>query len=179
MFLVDAGRDFGNASEPIKTVLGRAEAEVLSMKPWDERRLAYEINGRKRGLYVLTYFKADPANMAELERDVQLNEDILRMQVLRREDISEDELSAETPATEAIQRREESAEAPAEQDQTTAEGGEEETEEKSEETTEAPSGETPAEASEETPEQPAAEAETAEASEGETASEQEEEKTAE
>lgn len=106
MFLVEAGRDFGNASEPIRTVLDRAKAEVLSMKPWDERRLAYEINGRKRALYVLTYFKADPQNMAELERDSQLNEGIIRMQVLRREDISADEINAETPATEVQKQRE-------------------------------------------------------------------------
>ncbi|MFP4214299.1 MAG: 30S ribosomal protein S6 [Phycisphaerae bacterium] len=106
MFLVEAGRDFGNASEPIKTVLDRAEAEVLSMKPWDERRLAYEIDGRKRALYVLTYFKADPQNMAELDRDAQLNEGIIRMQVLRREDLSAEEINAETPATEVQKQRE-------------------------------------------------------------------------
>jgi small subunit ribosomal protein S6 len=154
MFLVDAGRDFGNASEPIKTVLERAEAEVLSMKPWEERRLAYEINGRKRALYVLTYFSANPANMAELERDVQLNEDILRMQVLRREDITDDELAAETPATEAHQQRERAAEAKAEQEQAAqAEASEEASEEEPAKAEESAEGEkkeqAPAESSEE------------------------------
>jgi len=91
--------DFDAASAPIKAVLDRGEAEVLSMKPWDERRLAYEIAGRKRGLYVLTYFKMDPGNIAELERDIDLNEDILRALLLRKDSVSEDVINAETPAT--------------------------------------------------------------------------------
>ncbi len=125
MFLVEAGRDFGNASEPIKTVLDRAEAEVLSMKPWDERRLAYEIKDRKRALYVLTYFKADPQKMADLERDAQLNEGILRMQVLRREDITDEMINAETPATQVQQQREaRAAEEEAKAAEAEAEGGE-------------------------------------------------------
>ena len=62
MFLVDAGNpDFDAATAPIRTVLDRSAAEVLSFKPWDERRLAYEIKGRKRALYVLSYFKLDRA----------------------------------------------------------------------------------------------------------------------
>ena len=75
MFLVDTGKkDFETASEPVRNVLNRSEAEIVSIKPWDERRLCYEIKGRKRGLYVLTYFKADPLKIADLERDCQLDE---------------------------------------------------------------------------------------------------------
>ena len=47
MFLVDPG-EFQAASEPVRNILARSEAEVLAIKPWDERRLAYEILGRKR-----------------------------------------------------------------------------------------------------------------------------------
>jgi small subunit ribosomal protein S6 len=105
MFLLEAGgSDFQAASEPVRTVLERNQAEVLSLKPWDERRLAYEIEGRRRGLYVLTYFKAVPAHIAEMEHDCELNEKILRMLVLRRDNLKEEEIGAETPAT-AGQRR--------------------------------------------------------------------------
>jgi small subunit ribosomal protein S6 len=100
MFLVDAGNpDFDAASAPIRTVLDRGAADVLSFKPWDERRLAYEIKGRKRALYVLTYFKLDPGNMAELERDIELNEDIIRAMILRKDDLTDEIINAETPAT--------------------------------------------------------------------------------
>lgn len=105
MFLVDAGQgSFESASEPVRTVLQRSEAEVLTLKPWDERRLAYEIRGRRRGLYILTYFKMDPEKVAEMERDTQLNEGILRCLVLRRDKLSDEEIEAETPATAVAQR---------------------------------------------------------------------------
>jgi len=100
MFLLDAGNpDFEAASEPIRQVLARAEAEVLSMKPWDERRLAYEIKGRRRGLYVLTYFKAETSRITELQQEIQLNEKVLRAMVFSADHLSEEKIRAETPAT--------------------------------------------------------------------------------
>jgi len=100
MFLLDAGNpDFNAASEPVRTVLGRNAAEVLAVKCWDERRLSYEIEGRRRGLYVLAYFKADPERIASLERDSLLDERILRMLVLKRDELKEEEINAQTPAS--------------------------------------------------------------------------------
>ena len=99
MFLVHSGRDFQTASQPIMKVLERSEAQVLSIRPWEERRLAYQIKGQKRGLYVLSYFKADPERIAELERDCRLNEDILRVLILRRDRLTDEQVAAETPAT--------------------------------------------------------------------------------
>jgi len=100
MFLLDAGiAEFETASEPIRQVLGRIEAEILNFNPWDERRLAYPIKGRKRGLYVLTYFKADPARMTELDHEVNLSEGILRAMVFSADHANEDVINAETPAT--------------------------------------------------------------------------------
>ena len=100
MFLVDAGQvSFEVACEPIHTVLERSDAEILSFKEWDDRKLAYTIEDRKRGLYVLVYFKMDPNQVVELERDVQLNERIIRLLVLRREKLTKEEIEAETPAS--------------------------------------------------------------------------------
>lgn len=110
MFLVDAGQDFETATQPIHTVLDRGQGEIVAIKPWDERRLAYEIAGRKRGLYVLVYFKMDPANISEVEHDVQLNEHLLRALFLRKDALADEVIHAETPATSA-RRSEESAEA--------------------------------------------------------------------
>lgn len=105
MFVLDAGNpDFNAASEPARALLTRCDAEVLSMKPWDERRLAYDIKGRRRGLYVLTYFKADPERIAELERDCQLDERILRLLILRCDHPTEELVNADTPATASAKR---------------------------------------------------------------------------
>ena len=110
MFLIDAGNpDFQAASEPITNVLNRTEAEVLSLKPWDERKLAYEIKGRKRGLYVLSYFKVDPLRVAEIEHECELDERVLRVLILRQDNVSDETVAAETPATAAAARMQEAA----------------------------------------------------------------------
>ena len=112
MFLVEAGKsDFQAASEPVQTVLSRSDAEILSIKPWDERRLAFEIKGRRRALYILTYFRAEPQKITEIERDCELNEGIIRKMIFRREVLKDDEIHAETPA---MTRWEEAGAAPAE-----------------------------------------------------------------
>jgi len=100
MFLLEAGNpDFQAASEPVRAILGRSEAQILVIKPWDERKLAYDIRGRKRGLYVLTYFRVAPARVTEIEHDCELDERILRALILRKEALTETEMNAPTPAT--------------------------------------------------------------------------------
>ena len=99
MFLVDAGQaSLDAAKEPVERVLARGEAEVLSLKVWDERKLAYEIKGRRRGLYMISYFKMDTANVIKLERDCQLSEDILRVLVIRKDALTDEVIAAPTPA---------------------------------------------------------------------------------
>ena len=71
----------------------RIGANVLVCVKFDERKLAYEIKGRKRGTYVLTYFDADPERIDDLERDGQLSELILRLLVLRVDKLNEEELA--------------------------------------------------------------------------------------
>ncbi|MFW6133741.1 MAG: 30S ribosomal protein S6 [Planctomycetota bacterium] len=109
MFLMEAGQDFEQAAEPVRAVLERSEAEILACKPWDERKLAYPINGNRRGLYVLTYFRADPSRLTEIEHDAQLNGQILRLLVLRKEQLDEEEINAETPALASARRSAESS----------------------------------------------------------------------
>lgn len=99
MFLVDSSSDFEAASEPVKSILTRYGAELLAFKPWDDRKLAYEIRGRKRGLYVLSYFKADPQKIVEIEHDCELDERVLRQLILRKDRLTQEQIDAVTPAT--------------------------------------------------------------------------------
>lgn len=99
MFLLDSGSDFEAASEPVKGILTRYGAEILAFKPWDDRKLAYEVRGRKRGLYVLTYFKIDAEKVREVEHDCELDERVLRQLILRREKLTQEQIDAQTPAT--------------------------------------------------------------------------------
>jgi len=123
MFLMDPQTcsDAGSMETEIRRILERAEAEVLICRAWEDRRLAYEIKGRRRGSYWLTYFKASPEKVLGIQRDVQLSEKILRALVLRCEQVPESELArqkaqAEKAAAEAAAAAaaESSAAAPAE-----------------------------------------------------------------
>jgi len=86
MFLLDTNKvagDVAAAAQQLRTMLERNQAEILASRPWDERRLAYPVGGHKKGLYFLTYFRMDGKNLLNFERDVALNETILRSLVLR------------------------------------------------------------------------------------------------
>lgn len=100
MFLLDSGNpDFNAVSEPVRNILQRRGAEVLSIKPWDDRKLAYEIRGRKRGFYILAYVKLDPLMVVEVEHDCALEERILRSLILRKDVLTEETINAPTPLT--------------------------------------------------------------------------------
>ncbi len=119
LFLLDAGQpDFEAASQSVRALLARYQADILSIKPWDERRLAYEIQGRRRGLYALTYFAVDPAHMSEIEHDCELSEQILRSMILHKEALTQEQINAETPVTSGASRvGQEEEEAPASEEE--------------------------------------------------------------
>ena len=77
-----AQTDWDSISSAAKKVLEKAGAEIVLMKKWDERKLAYEIAGRDRGTYILCYFHADGQNIRQIERDAQLSEKIMRVLIL-------------------------------------------------------------------------------------------------
>lgn len=96
MFLISQGvaADLAGAVSHINGLLARAKADVLAMRKWDERRLAYEIKGQKRGVFILTYFKAPADAITGLERDCNLSEQVLRVMILRADHLSEEEMRA-------------------------------------------------------------------------------------
>ncbi len=91
MLLFDpaAATDWDKIKAEVDRLMERAEATVLVCGKWDERRLAYEIKGVKRGIYVLTYFEADSSKITALERDAELSEMILRSLVVRADHVTE------------------------------------------------------------------------------------------
>ena len=87
LFLVDsdlAASDWDKVNSAIRRILERSDAEIVSMKKWDERRLAYEIQGKSRGTYILTYFNVAGDKIGAIERDVQLSESIMRVLIVSR-----------------------------------------------------------------------------------------------
>lgn len=51
---------------------------------WGRRRLAYEILKHGEGIYAVVNLQAEPATVSELDRQLGLNESVLRTKVLRR-----------------------------------------------------------------------------------------------
>ena len=50
---------------------------------WGRRRLAYEIDKKVEGIYAVVDLQAEPAAVQELDRQLNLNESVLRTKVLR------------------------------------------------------------------------------------------------
>jgi small subunit ribosomal protein S6 len=82
------------AVDHVNELLGRIEADILSLAKWDERRLAYEIKGNKRGVYFLTYFRAVPSRLPALERACNLSELLLRSMIVRADHIPSEQIEA-------------------------------------------------------------------------------------
>ena len=59
--------------------------EIEKVDEWGRRRLAYPINYKTEGYYVLTTFSAAPEFPRELERNFNNDENILRYLVVRKE----------------------------------------------------------------------------------------------
>jgi len=53
---------------------------------WGRRRLAYDIKKKSEGIYAVVNFTATPATAAELDRQLGLNETILRTKIIRPEE---------------------------------------------------------------------------------------------
>jgi small subunit ribosomal protein S6 len=104
MFLVDSARaasDWDGVSAAIKRILEKAKAEIVSMRKWDDRKLAYDIRGIERGTYILCYFKADGQKIQEIEKAVQLSEKIIRALILSTEQMTKEDIEKDTPAAKA------------------------------------------------------------------------------
>ncbi len=56
---------------------------VESVDVWGKRRLAYEINKKSEGIYAVVQLSAEPATVKELDRQLTLNESVLRTKVMR------------------------------------------------------------------------------------------------
>ena len=56
---------------------------VEKVDVWGRRRMSYEINKHAEGIYAIVDLKANPSAVQELDRQLNLNESVLRTKVLR------------------------------------------------------------------------------------------------
>lgn len=90
MCLLD-NREVRKGWQPLKdattAMFTKHGAKILSSRRWDERRLAYAINGQHRGTYLLIYFSVDTQGVAAIRRDLQFHESLLRYMLLDCEEV--------------------------------------------------------------------------------------------
>lgn len=96
MFLLSQAEaaDFNAAIGHLNEILSRSGCELLAMRKWDERRLAYEIDKQKRGVYILCYFTAEGDAAGRIERECGLSEHVMRVLVIRAEHMTVDQARA-------------------------------------------------------------------------------------
>ena len=78
-------RTVGPSLDTYLNVIRNAGGSVEKLDVWGRRRLAFEINKQAEGIYAVIDLQASPEAVAELDRQLRLNESILRTKVLRPE----------------------------------------------------------------------------------------------
>ncbi len=94
LFPQSATANLQEAADHVKGILERCGATISSFQKWDDRRLAYEVQGNKRGVYFLAYFTAPTSALAEIERRCNLSEELLRSMVTSAEHIPSEIIEA-------------------------------------------------------------------------------------
>lgn len=88
MIILDPETDERNLQptlEKLLTVVGKEGGSVDEIDVLGRRRLAYEIKKQPEGIYAVVQMTAEPATAQELDRQLGLNESVLRIKLLRRD----------------------------------------------------------------------------------------------
>lgn len=85
LFIVDvANGEEATAAKVNKfTALISNNAEIVEVNEWGKRRLAYLINDKPEGHYVIVTFKSAPEFIYELERKFNIDESVMRYLVTK------------------------------------------------------------------------------------------------
>lgn len=86
MFIFDSNRfarDRETLPKKVEELIAEEGGEIVISRLWDERKLAYPIRGHRKGTYWLIYFRGLPGQIKSLNRQAEINDNILRHLVLK------------------------------------------------------------------------------------------------
>ncbi|MBC7631546.1 30S ribosomal protein S6 [Aeromicrobium sp.] len=86
MIILDADLEERTVAPSLDTYLNVVRQDggtVENVDVWGKRRLAYEINKKNEGIYAVVQLSAEPATVKELDRQLTLNESVVRTKVTR------------------------------------------------------------------------------------------------
>jgi small subunit ribosomal protein S6 len=88
MIILDPGLEENTVQpslEQFLSVVKSGGGNVDKVDVWGRRRLAYEIDHKSEGIYAVIDMVAEPDSVRELDRQLGLNEAVLRTKILRLE----------------------------------------------------------------------------------------------
>ena len=86
MHILDSNRyarDPSGVQESVDSTVTKFDGEILVSRLWNEQKLAYLVDGHRKGTYWLSYIRVEGSRLVEMERAFQLNENVLRTLTLR------------------------------------------------------------------------------------------------
>ena len=116
MVILDAAideRTVAPSLDKFLNVIRNGGGTIDSVDIWGRRRLAYELNKKTEGIYVIVNMHANSADVIELDRQLKISEAVMRTKVLRADEavfsikpvevpeVSAEEAAAEKPARKA------------------------------------------------------------------------------
>jgi len=72
--------------EKLKSVVTSNGGMILSYTPWGKKKLAYTVKKHTRGHYILMEYAGNPELIAELERNMRLDERVIKFITVKLED---------------------------------------------------------------------------------------------
>ncbi|MFL2870802.1 MAG: 30S ribosomal protein S6 [Pirellulaceae bacterium] len=81
LFILDSNRyarDPQAVAQGISDMVTSNDGEILVTRLWNEQKLAYPINGNRKGTYWLTYFSMEGTSLSSFERSCSLNDNVMR-----------------------------------------------------------------------------------------------------
>ena len=94
LFPQSANVDLKGTVESIKDVLKRNGAEIIALKKWGDRQLAYPIKKQKRGAYILCYFSSPTDKLTPIDRAFNLSETLLRHMIVRADHLTVEDMKS-------------------------------------------------------------------------------------
>ncbi len=86
MFLVNPNayaRNPGDVVKAVENTIKNAGGEILASRLWNEQKLAFPVEGHRKGVYWLTYFRMESTAIPKFRRNCHLQDLILRHLAIR------------------------------------------------------------------------------------------------
>jgi ribosomal protein S6 len=107
-----ARADYDGALAEVRQVYETEGASFIELDKWEERKLAYPIQGETSAVYLTGYFSAEPDAIERIERRARLSEAVLRQLIVSRKGKDYDKIREQRrlQAERAAEREKEGAE---------------------------------------------------------------------